>query len=815
MNFRWDVVTFALLWPAGLWAQLIPGAKVTGPPTPPATPAASNAPAPTPGPQSYRPDQIFGQVEESERALRAIASRSEDTPKLKEIQESLPAFTTAVNTLVRYTEDILSREPSLGDLKDLQNTWRVTLDRLSGWQTSLQTASAQLEQDVADLRLRAASWRKTLDEAGSNELPPGIVAQVKKIVDSVEAARQQSLGQRNKILGIRNQVSLLQVQVDATLDKLNNAMDQRRADVLQKDSSPVWESRRSTTLPQGPASREPINGAGMAGFAQYMQMAFFKGFLKFMGVYVLFLIPMLLLRRRGVLWLKNQDPAVQRLGRIVRRPYSVAILLTIPAATILTGPLPEFVANFLSLVLLIPLIRIVPLIVSPQLKVSIYLLGVLYGLERIAGFVPQFSTSGRWLLLALTVATAIAFGWQYRRLRAEHLKLISYGFLRFLLRLTIALALLSAVLNVIGYVSLSQSITGGVVKSLYAAVLIHSIAMIAHSFATLILRPIQLRLKDQPDSRLTKLHSRVKAGITFLSLVLLAVVVLHNFGLLTPLLKWLGTVLTAPLNIGAIHLTLEEIVTFALALGAAFIFSDVLRVFLDMVVFPRVQMQAGSARAVSQLLNYGVLLLGFLIASSAAGLDMSKFAFLAGALGVGVGFGLQNIVNNFVSGLILLFERPVHVGDRVTIRGGVNGIVNNIGIRASTIRTWDGADVVVPNGDLLANDLTNWTLSDTRRRGELVVGVAYGSDAAKVIEMLTATARAHPKVDRFPEPIALFTGFGDSSLNFVLRFWAHTDDWAVVTSDVHIAVNRAFCEAGIEIPFPQRDIHIRSKADGA
>ena len=211
-------------------------------------------------------------------------------------------------------------------------------------------------------------------------------------------------------------------------------------------------------------------------------------------------------------------------------------------------------------------------------------------------------------------------------------------------------------------------------------------------------------------------------------------------------------------------------------------------------------------------MRYGVLLLGFLVAVGAMGLGMDRITVLLGAFGVGLGFGLQNIVNNFVSGLILIFERPVQVGDAVEV-GSVKGKVSRIGIRSSTVRTFDGADVTLPNGTLLSEALTNWTKSDRVRRIEIAVGVAYGTDPDAVIEVLREAEDRQPGLVDDPAPQVLFKGFGESSLDFLLRAWVDDNDrWVMIQSELALAVNRGLRERDIEIPFPQRDLHLRSIA---
>jgi small-conductance mechanosensitive channel len=237
--------------------------------------------------------------------------------------------------------------------------------------------------------------------------------------------------------------------------------------------------------------------------------------------------------------------------------------------------------------------------------------------------------------------------------------------------------------------------------------------------------------------------------------------------------------------------------------------ANALTFLLKKLVLPRLPLQRGVPYAISTVSYYVLLMLVALAALSSAGVELNKFTVLTGALGVGLGFGLQNIVNNFVSGLILLFERPIHVGDTVEV-GGLVGMVRRIGARSSTVVTFQGAEVIVPNSNLLSNQVINWTLSSQWRRVDVPVRVAYGTDPERVIKLLIAVAGSHPGILLERPPAAFFMGFGESSLNFELRFWAAWQDtWFQLQSDVTVAVAKALRETGIEIPFPQRDLHIR------
>lgn len=225
----------------------------------------------------------------------------------------------------------------------------------------------------------------------------------------------------------------------------------------------------------------------------------------------------------------------------------------------------------------------------------------------------------------------------------------------------------------------------------------------------------------------------------------------------------------------------------------------------------------GAREAVITITGYVMIIIAALVGLSIAGFAFGNLAIIAGALSVGIGFGLQNIVNNFISGLILLFERPVKTGDWIVV-GNTEGYVKRISIRSTQIQTFDRADVIVPNSELISQQVTNWMLYDSQGRARVPVGVAYGSDTQKVKQILEQVGNDHPSVitdGSYPEPRVLFLGFGDSALNFELRcFVRNIDNRLQVVSDINFAIDAAFRAEGIEIPFPQRDLHLRSWPPG-
>jgi small-conductance mechanosensitive channel len=250
-------------------------------------------------------------------------------------------------------------------------------------------------------------------------------------------------------------------------------------------------------------------------------------------------------------------------------------------------------------------------------------------------------------------------------------------------------------------------------------------------------------------------------------------------------------------------------------LYGAYLFSWAIQQILMEDVLKGKRVEKGTRISIARLLHYALVLVGFVIALSVLGFDMKNITIIGGALGIGIGFGLQTIVSNFVSGLILLFERPLKVGDTIQL-GDQWGRVKHLGLRATVIETFDEAEVVVPNADLISGQVTNWTLADRRVRLVIPIGVAYGSDIALVMKTLIECAADHSLVLADPQSKVIFSAFGASSLDLELRVWiADFDDRRTVQSDLLLEIDRRFRDLDIEIPFPQSDLHVRSIDESA
>ena len=256
--------------------------------------------------------------------------------------------------------------------------------------------------------------------------------------------------------------------------------------------------------------------------------------------------------------------------------------------------------------------------------------------------------------------------------------------------------------------------------------------------------------------------------------------------------------------------TIASILVFAFALVAIVLLSRMFQHFVVKKVLARTSIEPGLQYNFARVLHYLFLGVGVLVAIQIVGLNLGALTVIFGLLSVGVGFGLQNITSNFVAGLILLFERPIKVGDRISV-GDIEGDVTAINMRSSTVRSVNNISIIVPNAAFISDQVTNWSHGDRKIRLDVAVGVSYNSDLDSVLSTLLEVGENHPKVMKHPKPDVLLTNFGDSSWDMLLRVWIpEATEYPRIRSEINCEIVRKFREHGIEIPFPQRDLHVRS-----
>ena len=366
----------------------------------------------------------------------------------------------------------------------------------------------------------------------------------------------------------------------------------------------------------------------------------------------------------------------------------------------------------------------------------------------------------------------------------------------------IGISALSLLFTVLGNVDLGLLLQTTVVRGAVLAAAEYAAVLVLDEIAHLIVHSLKARGIRSVTTFEYTIMSAARRIAVIGAVVLWLIYMLNSLRILGPVSDAINALLAAHWTIGQVTISLGRTLGFAISVWIAIFASRITQVLLRDDVLPRFALPRGVPNAISTVANYAMVLIGLLIGAGILGIELSNLTLIVGALGVGIGFGLQNVVNNLVSGFILIFERSVQIGDTVQV-SDLTGNVTQIGLRASRLRTVNGSEVIVPNGELISNRLINWTLSDRRRRLEAAVGVAYGSDLEKVHSILRGVFDAEAEVMRDPEPLVVFEKFGDSTLNFRMYFWIQDLDVGLKVVDrVNTAIAHALAAGRHRDPVP-------------
>jgi len=796
------VVVIAACWVATVPSVLRGQEESPAPPAPTATVVAAVPLSEVPA----RAVEIAG-------SLRAMENGLDPSPEVVAIQNALPEFSRQLADEAVRTKEIIAGVPTDDDLGELDAAWGARRTRLSGWSASLQGRSRALESNLDQLATMRTEWTKTREQAVESSAPAVILSRISEVLDEIRSLSARTKSRQTEVLTLQETVGAAGSTADALISDIKRARAAMVGQLLQRQAPPIWrwfgefDGDRTFLSRAGESFRQQFTAV-----AEYLTANWTGLILHLLGTALVAAI-LYRGRKRAAKWVE-EEPALKSVMQTFSLPFSTAVLLSLVTVQWWYPVAPVALVQLTGLLALVPAVRLLKRVVPPQLFLGVYGLGAFYVIDRVRSLLAA-SPAIEWSLFLVEMAAAIfltsivfssrrvmQLGWPESDIRS---RMLAAARTTLLIVFSVSIAAVA-----LGYARLGALLGDGALASGYAAILLYASAEALEGLWTYLLRSrLAGRLHFIRNHRWL-LQRRGARVIRFLVFVAWIVAALGFFALLMPLGDALGALLGARFTRGNLSIALGDVVLFVASVWAAVLVSRFVRFVLAEDLYDRVELPHGASYALSTLLHYVLMIGGFLIGIAAAGVDMSRFALVAGALGVGIGFGLQNIVNNFVSGLILLFERPIQVGDAVEV-GALSGEVRRIGIRASTIRTWEGSEVIVPNGALISDPVINWTLSDRMRRIEIPIGVAYGTDPQRVLQILGDVVRGHPNIIQQPAVVTLFTGFGDNSLDFVVRGWtAQFEQGVTVRSELMVLLEEALRKAEIEIPFPQRDLHLRS-----
>ena len=757
--------------------------------------------------------EISKRAQEDRITLNKISANLEPDAYILTIKEQLPSFLFSLKSLRSgWFYESLNRMTTR-KLQEINQEWSIHLKKLNEWENRLGKRSERLEEDNGQLKEMEDLWQITRDRELTidDETPEAIQERVKATLDKIKDIKTRLLEHMNVSLTFRDQISEQQLEVTKLIGLLNDAEAQSRKQLFARDSPPLWKIflEGSGSLNFGRQIHDSFANALQMNMAYYrtnkgrlsLHIIIFAALLGFMIYFYQ--------RNKRNLLFEEKEKALRASAFFLSCPFSTALLISIFFSIWIYANATVAVRELLSLLLLIPVLRLVRGIFSSEMRKPFYFLTGLFVLVVLEEIVGDYVLLQRLMLFLITIIAVPMLAWWLRpgsqiyqiKSRSSYRLVISFSI--FMLVLMLA----SMVTDLIGVFPLGHVLVSGVMMVIYYSVALYAIAQVLEGLVILLVRRRSAQTLHIVQTYAGQME---RNAITFIHLLVYFVwlrMVLRTFGVYQRVWDWFSGIVEYKLTLGTIEITVGAVFSFIIILVVTFILARLVRIFLEMELFTRLRLPRGVPGAISMVVRYTIIGIGFFLAISAIGVDLGKFGLLAGAMGVGLGFGLRNIIENFVSGLILMFERPIQVGDTVEV-GDVLGNVLRIGVRSSTVKTFDGSEVIVPNANLISNIVTNWTMSDQRRRIKLPVKVALGNDPYQMLELLLKIAREHQGVLKFPEPMATFNGFGDNYLEFTLYYWI-TENILQTPSEVALGVHDSIRSAGIDTPRPKGDFNLK------
>jgi potassium efflux system protein len=773
-----------------------------------ATPGAA---AETPAPSA---DEDTDAVQQ--RAQRLSAAGAEPAVQnaiASVLQREEENFRQRLRSYLDANDAVLSAIAVL-ELRDALTRAQLSLDVVRERRRALAAGIAQARRARDELTALHEGWSRRLSVERENGSPPALLERIATLLKAIDTARDDLRARSQSLLELDNRLVALQDQLSTVSARLDEALRDAHRRLFRVAEPPLW-------VALNPARGAHATGAAQLG-SEWTRAArttrdFWQNFSERLVLHLVVLGLLL-----GAMASLSYSPGIRALEalsgsvRVLKRPFSSAFLVALLLSPVIYPGLPLVLNAILRLLSLVPIWRLIPTFVPAVWRPLFYWVAGLFGLDTLYTLLPEGTGLSRLALLAMSVAALWvatigvrppfadpAFArWRWARLARAVARLVS-------------LLLVAAIVgNLFGATNLALLINLSIVAPAYLGIGLAAAVFVIEDFVRLLLHSNSVQgLRSVTLHR--PQHLRRSAALTrWLAFAMWLWLTLRVLGIESSVVNGVTGLLTASTTLGTFQLSLGRILLFVLAVWIAVLTARAVSFVLGNDVLPRLHLARGLPGTITTTSQYLIIGLGLLIAASIAGVDLSHVALILGALSVGIGFGLQNIVNNFISGLILLFERPIQVGDTIQV-GSLTGVVRSIGIRSSNVRTYGGAEVIVPNADLVSGQVINWTLSDRYRRLELDVGVAYGNRPADVVALLEKVAREHEAALKTPAPFVRFRGFGDSSLDFRVYVWVDYDEGLAATSAILSAIYDALAEAGIEIPFPQRDLHLRSVSAAA
>jgi len=758
--------------------------------------------------------QVPQKIEELYVILKKINSVEIPAIKIDKLEEDFNTYLKDIEQLKKESTKEAFENVTTKKLKDYSLKWNSYFVQIEKLKKLLQEDSELLADKRVQMEKILVGWEKTNSNAKKEKAPTLILNSLKDFKKETKDTDKALFTILNNVLSVRDKVSSEEITIKEILSLIKIQIDANRSLIFTFDSNPIWsaltDSTDTTTFAH---SFNNSTSRVSSSLIEFWDM-YSEEFPYYVGFYFFVLLIIIYLKRFGNKIVDEETITNDKYSiKILNKPYSISILITIYFHLAFFPLAPSVILELARILLVIPILFLFPTFISRVSRGPLYFITSIYILQQIIELSLGASIYLRILTILLTILMISALYWFLKidvtKISKARTRIITT--LLIISKLLIVILSISLLGNIIGNTALSTLIFAGVMRTIYSSLILITSLQVFYTLLTILFETKIANISYMVKRKSNEIKNVLFSLVKIIAIFFWGKMFLRNFEVYDSFSEFLVNLFTTPIELGDISIVPFNIVLFFISIWLSLKISKLTRFFFENEIFARVKLPRGVPAAMSIMLNYTIITLGFFIALSFLGFNIEKFAIVFGALGVGIGFGLQSIVNNFISGLILLFERPIQVGDTISlVANNLLGTVKRIGIRASVVATFDGSEVIVPNADLISGQVTNWTLSDYLRRIEIKIGVHFNANPNEVMDILNKGIEGREDILKNPAPYILYKGYGEDRQNFDLRFWtANSGDWIFIRSDVLLKITKMLNDAGIEIPYQQQNVYLK------
>lgn len=750
---------------------------------------------------AIEPMHILRRANSDELFIQSLIRNSARFDARRELASELDDISKSVKFAAEQQASLDITSLTVRRLEGIERQWKFYENQLAQWRVKMRRSASPIADDTAALSKLRVEWAATID---ADVASPALLGRANEIVREIADGDAVLAKPLAEMIALGRRGNDADADLHEWLRLVRQELSARDLGLLSLDSPPIWELRAVF-------DSDRLARTGLTG-SLALERSFARDFDAANKILYYFLAAFALLLLAAMVWLSRSAQAPDATGEvrqkgIISRPIWAWLVLLIFVAMIVGYNGPVIRLQILLLAGWVPILLMLPERLMARLGRAPHYGAFFYFVSLCASLaLSQFLGYRIALVIICTAMLAVFYALFKRPGYAEDVKLDRIVDIWCVF--SVAALSLAIFANLIGNMTLATAMTDGVLNSSYAGLAICAGAVVLMKISNNVETGLASTRFSYLSDKMAQLVPALISPGRIALMILWAYIILSSFRLYRPITEWLGTLADNKIEMGEFSLSLGSIVTFTVAIWATAAISRTIRKLLADTIFPSFSFSHGAGASIAALVYYGLILAGFLVALSLAGFDVSKLTIILGALGVGVGFGLQGSVGNFINGIIMLIERPIRLGDIVNFDGTV-GVVQNIGMRATTLRSPQGAEIVIPNAALLAGKITNWSPFGSPRQIEVDIAVELGNDQTLVQRLILDTASHIKGIAPNPSPVLLFHGYSPGTMNFAIRMWTlRGTDWELARSHYITALDLAFADAGMNLAISRASVQL-------